>query len=59
VRAQTLYDSWYISLYNFLFTGLPVITMGLFERDASLDAYEAHPQLYWNGQRDGLVCAVL
>jgi len=33
--GQRFYDDWYQSLYNVIFTALPVIVVGLFEKDVS------------------------
>ena len=49
--AQTLYDAIFISIYNLIFTSLPILAVGIFEQDVS-DAtslkipslYEAGPQ---------------
>ncbi|MEE6517476.1 hypothetical protein FKM82_027705 [Ascaphus truei] len=31
--AQTVYDEWYITLYNLVYTSLPVLGMSLFDQD--------------------------
>jgi magnesium-transporting ATPase (P-type) len=33
--GQTFYNDWSMSLYNVLFTSLPVIAMGVFDQDVS------------------------
>jgi hypothetical protein len=33
--GQVLYNDWYSSLFNVLFTSLPVIALGVFEQDVS------------------------
>lgn len=33
--GQRLYDDWYQSLYNIMFTSIPVMAMGLLDQDAS------------------------
>lgn len=50
--AQTLYDGWSISIFNVVFTGLPVIAMGIFDQDVSAKTALENPQLYKAGQED-------
>ena len=33
--GQTIYNDWYMSLFNVFFTSLPVIALGVFEQDVS------------------------
>ena len=33
--GQTLFNEWVIASFNIVFTGLPPIVLGVFERDAS------------------------
>jgi phospholipid-translocating ATPase len=40
-------------MFNTLFTSLPVIFMGVFERDLSAATLLAVPELYTKGQRNG------
>ncbi|GAA6233537.1 phospholipid-transporting ATPase ID-like [Lates japonicus] len=48
--AQTVYDEWFITLYNLVYTALPVLGMSLFDQDVN-DAWSIqHPQLYVPGQ---------
>uniref|UniRef100_A0A4W6FKN8 Phospholipid-transporting ATPase n=1 Tax=Lates calcarifer TaxID=8187 RepID=A0A4W6FKN8_LATCA len=48
--AQTVYDEWFITLYNLVYTALPVLGMSLFDQDVN-DAWSMqHPQLYVPGQ---------
>ncbi|KAM9743335.1 phospholipid-transporting ATPase ID-like isoform 1-T2 [Menidia menidia] len=48
--AQTVYDEWFITLYNLVYTALPVLGMSLFDQDVN-DAWSfQHPQLYVPGQ---------
>uniref|UniRef100_A0A8D3CCJ6 Phospholipid-transporting ATPase n=1 Tax=Scophthalmus maximus TaxID=52904 RepID=A0A8D3CCJ6_SCOMX len=48
--AQTVYDEWFITLYNLMYTALPVLGMGLFDQDVN-DAWSfQHPRLYVPGQ---------
>lgn len=47
--GQRFYDDWYQSLYNVIFTALPVIVVGLFEKDVSASLSKKYPQLYQEG----------
>jgi phospholipid-translocating ATPase len=40
-------------MFNTLFTSLPVIFMGIFEKDLQASTLLAVPELYTKGQRDG------
>lgn len=33
--GQSAYDDWFLSLYNVLFTSLPVLALGVFDQDVS------------------------
>lgn len=33
--GQPLYNDWYLSLYNVFFTSLPVIALGVFDKDVT------------------------
>ena len=44
--GTSLYESWSLSLFNTLFTSLPVIFMGIFEQDLSASTLLAAPELY-------------
>lgn len=35
--GQTLYNDWFLSLFNVFFTSLPVAALGVFEQDISAD----------------------
>uniref|UniRef100_A0A3P9KVP8 Phospholipid-transporting ATPase n=1 Tax=Oryzias latipes TaxID=8090 RepID=A0A3P9KVP8_ORYLA len=50
--AQTVYDEWFITLYNLMYTALPVLGMGLFDQDVSSSWSFQYPQLYVPGQRN-------
>eukprot|EP00794_Sanderia_malayensis_P010085 gene10085-11115_t len=50
--AQTLYDAWFISLYNVCFTSLPVLAMGIFDKDVSDKSCRDFPKLYIPGQEN-------
>ena len=44
--GTSLYESWSLSLFNTLFTSLPVIFLGIFEQDLSASTLMAAPELY-------------
>ncbi|KAH9878012.1 hypothetical protein J1614_003229, partial [Plenodomus biglobosus] len=51
--GTSLYESWSLSMFNTLFTSLPVIFMGVFEQDTPARTLLAVPELYVVGQRNG------
>ncbi|KAF2744978.1 phospholipid-translocating P-type ATPase [Sporormia fimetaria CBS 119925] len=51
--GTSLYENWSLSMFNTLFTSLPVIFLGIFERDLSASTLLAVPELYTKGQRNG------
>ncbi|KAL5980614.1 Phospholipid-transporting ATPase 3 [Asimina triloba] len=50
--GQRFYDDWFQSLYNVIFTALPVIILGLFDQDVSASLSKKYPQLYKEGIRN-------
>jgi len=50
--GTSLYESWSLSMFNSLFTSLPVIFMGFFEKDLHAETLLAFPELYNFGQRN-------
>ncbi|KAK2911066.1 hypothetical protein QQF64_026704 [Cirrhinus molitorella] len=48
--AQTVYDEGFITLYNLVYTALPVLGMSLFDQDVSDRWSLEYPQLYVPGQ---------
>nr|XP_014350658.1 PREDICTED: phospholipid-transporting ATPase ID-like isoform X1 [Latimeria chalumnae]XP_014350659.1 PREDICTED: phospholipid-transporting ATPase ID-like isoform X1 [Latimeria chalumnae]XP_014350660.1 PREDICTED: phospholipid-transporting ATPase ID-like isoform X1 [Latimeria chalumnae]XP_014350661.1 PREDICTED: phospholipid-transporting ATPase ID-like isoform X1 [Latimeria chalumnae] len=50
--AQTVYDEWFITLYNLVYTSLPVLGMSLFEQDVDDRWSLEYPQLYEPGQQN-------
>ena len=44
--GTSLYESWSLSMFNTLFTSLPVIFLGIFEQDMSRSTLLAVPELY-------------
>ncbi|KAF7563169.1 hypothetical protein G7046_g978 [Stylonectria norvegica] len=49
--GTSLYESWSLTVFNSVFTSLPVILLGIFERDLRADTLLAVPELYSFGQR--------
>ncbi|KAL2088905.1 hypothetical protein ACEWY4_015804 [Coilia grayii] len=49
--AQTVYDQWFITLFNVVYTSLPVLALGLFDQDVSEQNSLRHPKLYEPGQQ--------
>eukprot|EP00005_Dracoamoeba_jomungandri_P010597 CAMPEP_0174264884 /NCGR_PEP_ID=MMETSP0439-20130205/24372_1 /TAXON_ID=0 /ORGANISM="Stereomyxa ramosa, Strain Chinc5" /LENGTH=1290 /DNA_ID=CAMNT_0015351035 /DNA_START=137 /DNA_END=4006 /DNA_ORIENTATION=+ len=47
--AQTLFDSWAVSVYNILFTGLPILMVAIFDRPTSKAQIHRFPRLYERG----------
>ncbi|KAJ9554377.1 hypothetical protein OSB04_018422 [Centaurea solstitialis] len=47
--GQRFYDDWFQSLYNVIFTALPVIIVGLLDKDVSAALSKKYPQLYKEG----------
>ncbi|XP_066918904.1 probable phospholipid-transporting ATPase IA isoform X1 [Clytia hemisphaerica] len=52
--GQILFDKWCIGLYNVIFTFLPPLAFGLFDRTCSETAREKVPKLYKNSQQSDL-----
>ncbi|XP_034443809.1 probable phospholipid-transporting ATPase IM [Hippoglossus hippoglossus] len=50
--AQTVYDQWFITLFNIVYTSLPVLAMGLFDQDVNDHISLRYPSLYRPGQQD-------
>ncbi|XP_043952350.1 phospholipid-transporting ATPase ID-like [Gambusia affinis] len=48
--AQTVYDEWFITLYNLIYTSLPILSLGLFDQDVNDRWSFEYPQLYSPGQ---------
>ena len=49
--GTSLYEQWSLSQFNTLFTSLPVIFLGIFEKDLAASTLIAVPELYTKGQR--------
>ncbi|XP_061338280.1 phospholipid-transporting ATPase 3-like [Gastrolobium bilobum] len=50
--GQRFYDDWFQSLFNVIFTALPVIIVGLFDKDVSASLSKKYPELYMEGIRN-------
>jgi phospholipid-translocating ATPase len=50
--GTSLFESWSLTVFNSLFTSLPVILLGIFERDLSAETLLAVPELYTFGQQN-------
>ncbi|NXT54933.1 AT8B1 ATPase, partial [Pluvianellus socialis] len=50
--AQTAYEDWFITLYNVLYSSLPVLLVGLLDQDVSDKLSLRFPGLYVLGQKD-------
>ncbi|XP_061633577.1 phospholipid-transporting ATPase ID isoform X2 [Phyllopteryx taeniolatus] len=48
--AQTVYDQFFITLYNIVYTSLPVLAMGIFDQDVPDQRSLENPKLYEPGQ---------
>jgi len=44
--GQTLFDSWSLSMFNTLFTSLPILVVAAFDQDVSKKSVKRYPQLY-------------
>uniref|UniRef100_A0A671EMS6 Phospholipid-transporting ATPase n=1 Tax=Rhinolophus ferrumequinum TaxID=59479 RepID=A0A671EMS6_RHIFE len=50
--AQTVYDAWFITFYNLVYTSLPVLGLSLFDQDVN-ETWSLHfPELYEPGQHN-------
>ncbi|KAJ4251973.1 drs2 neo1 protein [Fusarium torreyae] len=50
--GTSLYESWSLTVFNSAFTSLPVILLGIFEKDLRADTLMKVPELYTFGQRN-------
>ena len=44
--GQTLFDDFYLSCYNILFTSLPVLAVGIFDEDVKYETVRKYPRVY-------------
>jgi magnesium-transporting ATPase (P-type) len=49
--AQSVFQSWQVSLYNVVFTAFPVLALGILEQDVGKRYSLAYPELYVAGQQ--------
>ncbi|KAG6547756.1 hypothetical protein Mapa_010569 [Marchantia paleacea] len=52
--GQPLYNDWYASFYNTVFTSLPICVVGTIDQDVSAEDCLEHPALYRAGHRKEL-----
>merc|ERR1711936_553806 len=52
--GQVIYERWTIGMYNILFTSLPPIALGLFDRTCTAETREKFPSLYHSSQNSEL-----
>ncbi|XP_072050739.1 probable phospholipid-transporting ATPase IM [Amphiura filiformis] len=50
--AMSVYDEWFITVYNIFFTSMPVLSMGIFDKDVSEKMCIRFPELYKPGQEN-------
>ncbi|CAL0326089.1 unnamed protein product [Lupinus luteus] len=50
--GQSVYDDWYMILFNVVLTSLPVISLGVFEQDVSSEVCLQFPALYQQGPKN-------
>ncbi|XP_067887118.1 phospholipid-transporting ATPase IC [Heterodontus francisci] len=50
--AQTAYENWFITLYNVLYSSLPVLIVGVLDQDVTDKLSLRFPTLYIPGQKD-------
>ncbi|KAM5298460.1 phospholipid-transporting ATPase FetA-like [Ctenodactylus gundi] len=50
--AQTVYDTWFITFYNLVYTSLPVLGLSLFDQDVDEKWILCFPELYETGQHN-------
>ncbi|GAV84924.1 E1-E2_ATPase domain-containing protein/HAD domain-containing protein [Cephalotus follicularis] len=50
--GQSVYDDWYMILFNVLLTSLPVISLGVFEQDVPSEVCLQFPALYQQGPKN-------
>ncbi|XP_058750352.1 probable phospholipid-transporting ATPase 4 isoform X1 [Vicia villosa] len=50
--GQSVYEDWYMILFNVVLTSLPVISLGVFEQDVSSEVCLQFPALYQQGPKN-------
>jgi phospholipid-translocating ATPase len=51
--GTSLHEQWSLAMFNTLFTSLPVLVLGIFDKDLSAITLLAVPELYTKGQKNG------
>lgn len=49
--AQTIYDEFFVTLYNVVFTSMPILIVGIFDQDVNDKVSIEKPNLYLPGQK--------
>ncbi|PKA47230.1 Putative phospholipid-transporting ATPase 8 [Apostasia shenzhenica] len=49
IAAMPAYNDWFIAFYNVVFTSLPVIALGVFDKDVSSRLCLKHPRMHQDG----------
>uniref|UniRef100_H2YBJ8 Phospholipid-transporting ATPase n=1 Tax=Ciona savignyi TaxID=51511 RepID=H2YBJ8_CIOSA len=52
--AQSVYDDWFVTLYNIIYTSLPVIFLAVLDQDVNDQVCIKLPKLYLSGQKNEL-----
>jgi len=52
--GQVIYERWTIGMFNILFTSLPPLALGIFDKTCSSETRESHPTLYKTSQNSEL-----
>jgi len=53
--TQNLFDSWSLTMYNIIYTSLPIFIFGLFEQNVTAQALTSQPQRYKDIARNRLL----
>ncbi|KAI9219490.1 hypothetical protein BC828DRAFT_386043 [Blastocladiella britannica] len=51
--GTSMYEQWTLTMYNVIFSSLPVILVGIFDRDLPSKILLEFPEIYRSGQRNG------
>ena len=52
--GQVIYERWTIGMFNILFTSLPPLALGIFDKNCSAETRESNPALYKTSQNSEL-----
>ncbi|KAL7750772.1 drs2 neo1 protein [Sorochytrium milnesiophthora] len=50
--GTSLYEQWTLTMYNIIFSSLPIILLGIFDRDLRDNVLCEYPEMYRSGQRN-------